>query len=104
MTPERWQQIKNVFDQALQQDVARRTAFLGEVCAGDDQLRSEVESLLSAYVQAGETFIETPALPANMAVVHEFVQTEDRMVGRRIGSYKVIKEIGRGGMGYLGDA
>jgi hypothetical protein len=50
MTPERWQQIERVCHDALARDVASRAAFLADVCAGDEALRSEVESLLAQAV------------------------------------------------------
>lgn len=45
MTPERWQQLKQIFQSALERKPAERSAFLSEVCAGDPALRSEVESV-----------------------------------------------------------
>jgi hypothetical protein len=49
MTPERWQQIKAVFNSALERAADERSSFLDEACAGDESLRSEVESLLSSH-------------------------------------------------------
>jgi len=46
MTPERWQQVKKVFDDALQCEPQRRVEYLAAACAGDLQMLSEVESLL----------------------------------------------------------
>jgi len=48
MTPERWQQVKELFRSALEQTVEERSAYLERACAGDDDLRAEVESLLAA--------------------------------------------------------
>ena len=46
MTPERWQQVKKILGDALELEVSRRSTYVAEVCAGDEQLRREVESLL----------------------------------------------------------
>ncbi len=57
MTPERWQQVDRLLEQALEQESDRRDAFLDEACNGDAALRQEVESLLSAHGKA-EGFTE----------------------------------------------
>ena len=59
-------------------------------------LRQEVEGLLTAS-GAAEDFIEKPALQQSAAVLME--NLPDPVVGRRVGAYKVIGEVGRGGMG-----
>ena len=61
MKPERWQQIDQILDGALQREGSQRKAFLEEACSGDASLRQEVESLLEASERA-ESFIEAPAL------------------------------------------
>jgi hypothetical protein len=60
MTPERWKQIDQLLDSALQREANQRSAFLEQACAGDEELRREVESLLAHQTQA-ESFIEVPA-------------------------------------------
>ena len=50
MTPEHWQQVDQLLEQALEQDPEQRGSFLKEACKGDDALRREVESLLLAQV------------------------------------------------------
>ena len=57
MKPERWQQIDQVLEAALERDRNDWAAFLDQACAGDEELRREVESLLRAHEQAG-SFIE----------------------------------------------
>jgi hypothetical protein len=47
MKPERWQQIEQLYDRALEMEESRRTSFLREACAGDDDLRRELEQLLA---------------------------------------------------------
>ena len=95
MIPERWQQIKKVFDQAVALNGSERESFLAEQCAGDSELRHEVESLLVANTQAGTGFLNTPAVDLT---VRETDGVRNR-VGRRIGAYVILQEIGHGGMG-----
>ncbi len=92
VTPERWQQIKVVLEGALDREVAERTAFLDISCQGDDELRREVESLVASEPELGD-FIETP--------VFRIHPEEDvpLAAGERIGAYRVVRELGRGGMG-----
>ncbi len=103
MTPERWQQVKKIFDLALQCEPQQRAAYLAEACAGDAALCSEVESLLSAHSDAGG-FIEEPIVNSSAVSVSELSVPQstaeaDRMLGRHLGSYRLVKQIGHGGMG-----
>ncbi len=52
MNPEGWQQIKRLYNSALQIEPDRREAFLREACAGDESLRKEVERLLAQRTTA----------------------------------------------------
>ena len=96
MTPERWQQINQLYQSALELEASRRTEFLKQVCAGDEELRGEVESLLASHEQA-KSFIETPALEVAAQVIAE--KQAQSMAGREIGSYKILALLGKGGMG-----
>jgi eukaryotic-like serine/threonine-protein kinase len=96
MTPERWQRIKEIFEQAVELEPGARTAFLDAACAADGGLRREVETLLAADAADG-SFIEAPAIEA---VTDLFPAAPPEAVeGRRVGPYKLLREIGRGGMG-----
>jgi eukaryotic-like serine/threonine-protein kinase len=96
VTSERWKEVKGVFAAALDRSASERAGYLDEVCAGDRELRQEVESLLASHQQAGE-FIESPAISTDTFLLEE--AEEDADLGRRIGAYRIEKEIGRGGMG-----
>ena len=61
MTPERWQQIDKLLQQAVEQEPGQRAAFLDGACAGDAELRREVESLLAYHTKA-ERLLDRPAL------------------------------------------
>ena len=96
--PEKWDQVKELFALALEQDPGNRSNFLRHACAGDDALRSEVESLLSSF-DGADTFLED-------GPVADLVSAQSRaMTGRRIGAYRILREIGQGGMAvvYLGE-
>ena len=60
MTPERWQQVKRILEDTLEQDTEARPAHLATVCAGDDDLRRDVESFLKDA--QGDAFLEQPAV------------------------------------------
>ena len=66
MTPERWQQLKQIFQSALERNPAERSAFLNQACADDPALRSQVESLIASHDQAGDS-IEAMAAEAARA-------------------------------------
>ena len=94
MTPERWTQIQAVFNEAVSRGVADRAAFLAAACRDDPALRHEVESLLAADQQNAD-FIEQPAV----TLVPPDELELDGTIGRRIGAYRIVRAIGRGGMG-----
>jgi serine/threonine protein kinase len=107
MTPERWAEIERLYHAALEQDAEQRPAFLNDACAGDDDLRREVESLLH-YRNEGGDFIEIPAaagLTAQLSAVASAVRrlheppVPGRFVGRSFGPYQVTTLIAAGGMG-----
>ncbi len=96
MTPERWQQIRELFDEAAVLDGEERAGFLDQACAADAELRREVESLLVSDDRAGTGFLNTPAIDLTPRSDGAGAPTR---VGRRIGAYNIVQEIGRGGMG-----
>jgi serine/threonine-protein kinase len=91
-----YHQVKELFQSALEHDANSRSAFLDSVCNGDYALRREVEVML-AYHDEAEGFIEAPAFAiAAELIAHDEIEIIE---GKRIGPYKIIREIGRGGMG-----
>ncbi len=87
----RFERLEALFHEALPLAGAARTALLENACAGDPSLRSEVERLLDAHDRAGG-FIQVPAATLGGAA-------EDPVAGRRVGAYRVVRLLGRGGMG-----
>jgi serine/threonine-protein kinase len=92
--PERWQQIDELFDAALALDASQRAAYLDEVCAGDETLRREIESLLKAAAQAGSFIEEAP-----QSAVREMLTQTSLQPGHRLRHYEIISLLGEGGMG-----
>ncbi len=96
MTPQRWAQIRQVFDGALERPAKDRAAYLRVLCARDEELRHEVESLLRSHEQSDE-FLETPAAQLSQIISQEDISEYPQ--GYRIGPYQFDRRIGRGGMG-----
>ena len=87
MTPERWQQIREVLERALELAPADRTAFLSRACASDEALRREVETLLLSSDDVRSSFLQSSAPRLALAA------------GTRLGEYEVKSMVGSGGMG-----
>jgi non-specific serine/threonine protein kinase/serine/threonine-protein kinase len=97
MNPERWRQVREILEGAISIPPDERRAYLDQASSNDAELRLEVESLLRSHERADSVFMKTPAIDwADSASEddHKF----DR-VGRRIGVYQIVGEIGHGGMG-----
>ncbi len=90
-------QIKHLFDQALDLAPADRVRWLDEACNGDDELRAEVERLLRLHDDATD-FLEAPPLTNDSVNAFPAIHAA-AVIDRRIGAYRIIRELGRGGMG-----
>src|SRR5690606_33623906 len=101
LTRERWQLLRVLLDQALDLPPERRDAFLSEACGDDAALRAELEALLEAEARAG-TLLESPVAERAGELVEQLVQAApepDALLGHQVGAYRLLHEIGRGGMG-----
>jgi tetratricopeptide (TPR) repeat protein len=96
VTPERWKEIEAVFEQALEVSEAERATFLQHKCNGDAELLREVQSLLDSHAEAG-SFIDKRSLFFSGESFDEVASAV--APGQLIGQYRVVRELGRGGMG-----
>ncbi|MGI9066097.1 MAG: protein kinase domain-containing protein [Pyrinomonadaceae bacterium] len=89
-----WQRVKNIFALARKQPMPMLPDFLNTACAGDSALRAEVESLLEADDEPESLFDS-----GNFGVAALFETDGPRYQGETFGHYRILHEIGRGGMG-----
>src|SRR5689334_11545421 len=87
MEDQQWAKLKEVLDGAWDLPAVSRPAFLDQACAGNPELRSCVDALLQADRDIGD-FLETSRAPE-----------PPEWEGRQLGPYRIIREIGHGGMG-----
>jgi len=93
---DRWQHVDELFHQALERPAGEREAWLDSICAGDATLRAEVASLLeSDRVGAGAVIGSS----VKHAVIELGAEMRSKAEGRRVGPYRLIRELGHGGMG-----
>jgi hypothetical protein len=97
MTPDRWQQIQALFVAVADREPAAQAAYLAEACANDLTLRDEVLALLAADRRTAETpFISDAVAAAARALAGA---GDASRLGERVGPYRLVRELGRGGMG-----
>ncbi|HLM80477.1 MAG TPA: hypothetical protein VK302_07575 [Terriglobales bacterium] len=87
MTPERWQQIRDVLEKALELAPGDRSTFLSQACSSDSSLRQEVETLLASSDDVRSSFLQSSALRVTLAS------------GTKLGDHEVKSLLGSGGMG-----
>jgi len=99
---ERWERVQEILADALELESTERGAYLDRVCAEDDELRTEVESLIRASTEADAYFTD---LAGRAGITQEASGSRGRpgpemdMEGRRVGAYRLGALLGRGGMG-----
>lgn len=89
MQPERWNEIKRIFNEVVDLPPTEQRSFLDSTC-DDDEMRREIEEMLAAD---SETFLAEP--PIALLADDESAHFKDKRIGR----YRIICEVGRGGMG-----
>jgi tetratricopeptide (TPR) repeat protein/tRNA A-37 threonylcarbamoyl transferase component Bud32 len=92
----RWQDVERVLDATLDSDPSQWSAILDARCGDDRDLRREVEALLERYSGA-QRFLESPPAAAAAALVREAQATPASWDGRRVGVYRLVRQIGQGG-------
>ncbi len=95
MSQARWQRIQELFEQASALNAAERSAWLHERCGGDVALRDRVLGMLNGGNDGSAVFDER----MDRAIAGAWAGVDDVQPGRLIGRYRVLRTLGRGGMG-----
>src|SRR5215204_280725 len=108
MSPERWREIEEVFQAAVEMPRADRALFVDKFCGSDAELKAEILKLIESDDSASD-FIESPIWTdssfLNTSAKRELSSSidpngdRDNFLNKRVGVYKLTREIGRGGMG-----
>src|SRR5580700_4852046 len=99
MKTQRWERTKEMLEEALRLAPDERQAYLDAACSPDGELRSEVESLIASHEAAGSQFLAAAA-PELLELTSSTNSPQSRR-NQVIGHYRLVDEIGRGGMGQV---
>jgi eukaryotic-like serine/threonine-protein kinase len=90
----RWQQIQSLFEQMIDTGTGDRSARLASACGDDLELRLSVESLLKSDARREDVLLQAIGEAAESLLEDH----QDRLIGTRVGPYRVISILGHGGM------
>ena len=97
MEPQRWQEIDRIFASVLELKPDRRAAFLAKACGDDEELRAEVESLLAHDLPEG--LVGGPSVQEASRLLEKMADRKAVSPNTHLGRYKILSQIGSGGMG-----
>jgi serine/threonine-protein kinase len=92
ISPERWERLRSLLNDALERPAADRITFLDAACAGDSELRADADALLEAHDAMGSVDAIAAVLQVDRPAVED-------LSDRRIGAYRLVRPIAHGGMG-----
>jgi len=102
MSTESWERTKRILEEALRLPADQRPAYVASICGQDKELRAEVESLIASYEEAGSHFLDTAAPEVLDITSPDYSSAAPpTRAPLNIGNYRLVKEIGRGGMGQV---
>ena len=97
-TPERLKKVQDLFHAALAVNASARSSFLENACSSDHELLDEVRSLISAHEQDG-SFIDSPVGQPISEMLASL--SSESYIGQTVGSFRILSQLGRGGMGVV---
>ena len=104
MSVDRWERTKQILEEALRISVEERSKFLDVACGNDQELRAEVESLITSHEQAGSQFLAAAApdiLDLTSSTSLSSTSPFPAQLNKVVGHYRILEKLGGGGMGVV---